>query len=244
MRRKSFTRIQVGAALVALSCASCAAAPGWKGSELRGAPGRSEAPAAATPAASNTPAGTGFYVDVHGAWTQLGGDFDGDTALMGATEVIVVPDTDPGFGFGLAFGHRWEKVAVELAFTETQHDGEISGLFTSNDVTLDVLEVNGRYFFNTSSRFQPFLLAGLGFVMASMDDAAGPGIGEAELTGLGAGLGGGAEYYFDQHWSLGLRLLYRFASFDEAEGTQEEGSIDDSVDGHGLAAVVGATFTF
>jgi hypothetical protein len=44
----------------------------------------------------------GFYFGLQGTWAQLGGDFDGDALLMGATDTIEIPDADSGLGFGLA----------------------------------------------------------------------------------------------------------------------------------------------
>lgn len=187
----------------------------------------------------------GFTLELHGAWAQLGGDFDGDTALSGATDTIFIPDADDGTGFGLAFGRRWERYALELAFTHTGHDGSIAGS-SGGDVAYDVLAVNGRWFFRTEHRLQPFLLGGLGVAMATLEDAStsGASVGDADLTGLEVAVGGGLEHYLSERWSLGLRVFYRQAFFDTAEGVAgDEASIDESVDGGGVALTFGAAFT-
>lgn len=192
-----------------------------------------------------TPARSGFYFDVHGTWAQLGGDFDGNTLLVGSSDSIAVPDADSGLGFGIAAGHRWDRYALELAFTLTTHEGSIPGA-PGGDVDYGVLELNGRYFFRTEERLQPFVLGGIGIAVATLEDASTDGVrvGDADLTGLELGLGGGLEYFLGEHWSLGLRALYRFTSFDEAEGVaSDSGSIDDSVDGSGMALVFGTAFT-
>ena len=69
-------------------------------------------------------------------------------------------------------------------------------------------------------------------------------MGDGDLSGLQLSVGGGLEHYLSDRWSLGLRAFYRYASFDTAEGVSgDEGSIDESVDGGGLALTFGATFT-
>jgi opacity protein-like surface antigen len=218
---------------VLLTCTSTAAASGESHRELRAPDG----------GGFTTP--TGVYFEVHGTWAQLGGDFDGDTGLQGSTDTIALPDADSGIGLGLAIGYRWQHQALELAFTQTEHDGSIPGL-SGGDVTYGALDVDWRYFFRTQEQFQPFVQAGLGAAVATLADASSgsSGIGDADLSGVEFALGGGAEYYLDQHWSLGTRLLYRGASFDTAEGVDgDEGSIDDSLDADGLVFSLGVTFT-
>lgn len=231
-------RINLGTWFVLLSCTSTAAATGAGHDEFRETPGRAPDGGGFSPR-------KGFYFDVHGMWAQLGGDFDGDTFLMGSTDSISIPDADSGVGFGLAFGHRWNRHAIELAFTQTQHDGSIPAS-SGGDITYDSLAFDWRYFFRPEERFQPFFQAGFGLALATLEDASsgGSGTGDADLSGLEIGLGGGAEYYLSECWSLGLRALYRQAFFDTAEGVDgDSGSIDESVDGGGLALVFGVAFT-
>lgn len=235
-------RINLEACFVLLACTSTAAASAAGGGDLRTTP--SSSPSRPQDGGGFSPR-RGFYIDVHGMWAQLGGDFDGDTLLVGSTDSIVIPDADSGLGFGLAFGHRWRRHALELAFTQTQHDGSIPAA-TGGDITYNALDLDWRYFFRPDERFQPFVQAGFGFALATLEDASSgaSGVGDADLSGLELGLGGGAEYYLSERWSLGLRALYRQAFFDTAEGVDgDSGEIDESVDGGGLALVLGITFT-
>ncbi len=235
-------RIHLGTWFVLLSFTSTAAATG-------GGPGE---PLEAPSLARSRPAQEGgfsprkgFYFDVHGMWAQLGGDFDGDTVLLSSTgESIEIPDADSGVGFGLAFGHRWNRHAIELAFNQTRHDGAAPSL-PGGDITYSAVDFDWRYFFRPEERLQPFFQAGFGFAFATLEDSSmGTSVGDADLSGLELGLGGGAEYYLSERWSLGLRALYRQAFFDTAEGVDgDSGSIDESVDGGGLALVLGVSFT-
>lgn len=231
------------ACFVLLACTSTAAASAAGGDDLRAAP--SPSPSRPQDEGGFSPE-RGFYIDVHGMWAQLGGDFDGDTFLQGSTDSIAIPDADSGLGLGLAFGHRWREHAVELAFTQTQHDGSIP-TFSGGDITYDAVDFNYRYFFRPDERFQPFVQAGFGYALATLEDSSmgASGTGDADLSGLEIGVGGGAEFYVTERLSLGVRALYREAFFDTAEGVDgDSGEIDESVDGGGLALLVGVTFTF
>lgn len=215
-----------------LSCATISAQSGGTG-------------ASAAQASGGSPQRDGYYFELHGAWAQLGGDFDGNTALTGSSDTIVVPDAGSGTGFGLAFGRRWGQQAVELSFTQTQHDGSISG-FPGGDVTYDAVDVDWRYFFRPEEQLQPFFQAGIGAAFATLEDSSTDGVsfGDADLSGVELGLGGGAEYYLSEHWSIGVRALYRYAFFDTAKGVAgDEGTIDNTVDSGGLVLLFGASFT-
>lgn len=242
MRKRNWS-IDPRAWLALTACTTPAFAAGAAGETPRAV---AEELAAETQQPAGFAARQGWTLELHGTWAQLGGDFDGDTGLMGATDTIFVPDADDGTGFGLAVGRRWDRYALELAFTHTQHDGSIPPPATGGDVSYDVLELNGRYFFRTGKRLQPFLLGGLGFALATLEDAStdGANVGDADLSGLQLSLGAGLEHYLSDRWSLGLRACYRYAFFDTAEGVAgDEGSIDESVDGGGLALTFGTTFT-
>jgi outer membrane protein W len=221
---------------IVLSCAASSAHAGGTGAaplQVSSLPG------------GGSPGRGGFYFELHGAWAELGGDFDGSTALTGASDTVFVPDAGSGTGFGLAIGRRWDRQAVELSFTQTQHDGSISGA-PGGDVTYDSVDLDWRYFFRPEEKLQPFFQAGIGAAFATLEDAStnGVSVGDADLSGAELALGGGAEYYLGEHWSLGVRALYRFAFFDTAKGvSDDEGSIDNTVDTGGLVLLFGTSFT-
>lgn len=232
-------KIDLAALFVLASLTGPAAAAGAGSAGLHELP----SPQATTPGAIATP--SGVYFGLYGTWAQIGGDFDGSTVLTGATDSIEIPDADDGAGAGLAIGYRWERWALELAFTAIQFDGTLTAA-TGGDVYYGALELNGRYFFSVQDRFQPFLQAGLGVAAATLEDSStgATGTGDGDLTGAVLNAGGGAEYYFTDHFSLGMRALYRYTSFDMAEGVDgDEGSIDDEIEASGLALELGITFT-
>jgi opacity protein-like surface antigen len=217
---------------------TAAAAGGGSGGTVETPP-----PLATQTSAFTTPGGV--YFDLYATWAQLGGDFDGDTVLTGATDTIEIPDADDGAGVGLAIGYRWDQVALELAFTALEFDGTLS-VATGGEVYYGALELNGRYFFRVQERFQPFLQAGLGVAVANLEDSStgASGTGDGDLYGGVLNAGAGAEYYLTEHFSLGFRALYRYTSFTEAEGVDgDEGEIDDEVEAGGVALELGITFT-
>jgi opacity protein-like surface antigen len=191
----------------------------------------------------------GFYLAVHGAWAQLDRDFDGDVLLSSTAETIAVPDADDGAGLGIAVGHRWERNALELDVTVTEHDGTLPAGASGGDVTYGALDASWRYFFRPDRHLQPFFQATLGVAVATLEDAAidttSLEVDDAELAGVEFGLGGGVEYFLTERWSLGLRALYRQTYFDMAEGvSDDESDIDHSVEARGWVLSIGTAFTF
>ena len=103
----------------------------------------------------------GFYIGGIFPFNHIGGDFDGEMVLVGNNEAIVVPEFDSGVGFGFAIGGRFNQAALELNYLRSRHDVSFQG-FEFGEADYNLVNFNGKIFFNVHQPAQPFLLAGIG----------------------------------------------------------------------------------
>jgi len=190
---------------------------------------------------------TGTYLRALLPHTTIGGDFQGDTALVGWDEAILIPEFDDGSGYGLALGRRWKRVGLELSYMQTSHDASVVGLGWG-EADAQMVDLNFKYFFRTSRRLQPFLLLGLGSTWIDVPDASFDSAGEfddASFSGSCANLGVGANYYLRRDLSIDIGLFHSWRSMNKVSGIHSDSqTLDDNLDASGVRAVLGLTYTF
>jgi opacity protein-like surface antigen len=111
----------------------------------------------------------------------------------------------------------------------------------------NMVNINGKYFFNMSQPAQPFLMAGMNipWLVVENGSANATTVGDGFFYGVGLNLGGGLSYYFTPRIVLNLALIYRVIGYYTAEGvngTRDE--IKDPLFGGGLGINTGMAFTF
>jgi hypothetical protein len=190
-------------------------------------------------------AANGLYLSCRTHWSLLGGDFDGDTTLVGP-DTIFVPDADDGIGYELALGWMTRGWAMEVSYSRITYDGSIGA--ASADIEYQAISLNGLHYLRANEALEPYFLVGLVFPWADLDDASSFGgpLGDAELTnGFGLDAGLGLSWWFGPHLALDLRSLFTYQTFEEAEGVSgDSGSIDDGVEGPSFSLSLGLTWAF
>jgi len=197
---------------------------------------------------------TGFFVGLSAVYTQIGGDFDGNTAFSatdGFTTVdAVVPDLDPGYGGRIAAGYRWKWAAVEASFERSQLDGS-DVLGNSFDAVYSSFDLDGRLFLpSPSPRLKPSVIGGVALPFLDVEDGAvqSDGFGvtqkDSHFTGLGFDLGVGLDFYVTPHWSIDFLALYRWNRFDHLEAGAFDDDLPSDLSGDGLVIGLGTSWTF
>jgi len=190
---------------------------------------------------------TGVYLSALLAHSTIGGDFNGDTMLVGFDEAILIPELDGGSGYGLALGQRWKYFGLELNYLQTGYDASVLGV-DWGEADAYAINVDLKYFPVPKWRLQPYLLFGLGRAWIDVEDAsfdAGGDFDDATFSGSCVNLGAGASYYFRRDLSLDFGLVYRWMKMNEASGIRgDEQTIDDPLEADGTRAVLGLTYTF
>jgi len=145
----------------------------------------------------------------------------------GATKTPVAVKSGFGYTTGLSVGYAftnnfsaelgWEYKSnnVEATFANTTYDGN----YASNFIYL-----NGRYTFNTSSKFAPYIGAGITYI-EEIDFDFEIGNTEnsfAENGDIGFNILAGLDYNFSDRWTLNWELRSTF--FSDIELSSEENS--------------------
>lgn len=165
--------------------------------------------------------------------TSIGGDFDGQTFFTSDFEAVVVPEIETGQGFAIFGGaHLNPVLSIEMDYLSSSHDASFAGV--PLDVSYSEFSIYANLHFDVSEQLKPMALLGYGTSWIEVEDGAvdvNGNLGDATYTGSGFNLGIGAEYFVQSNVALGVRLIKRFASYDEVEGEIVEGSLSQELDG-------------
>jgi hypothetical protein len=165
------------------------------------------------------------------------GDFDGNKALTGPTDLVLVPELDVGPGGGIYLAYRWHMNELLLQYSISEHDGEFDASPRDHDTTFYDLDLNWRHYFWERSPLQPYALLGLGMSRAeidngSTDQATGTIFQDAELTdGVVVNVGGGVALYTLPWVVFYGQGVYRFVRYETSDGIDGEFSNTPDVDG-------------
>ncbi len=180
------------------------------------------------------------------------GDFDGEDALAGPTDLVLIPDLDVGAGAGAYVSYRWIANELILQYEVTEHDGEHDFTSLEHDTTFYNLDLNLRHYFWPRSPLQLYALAGVGWGRADIDngsvDRASIEMGnppaivqDAELEdGININLGLGLALYTTPWVVFYGEGRYRFVRYGSSDGI--DGTFDNigDVDGDGWHLSAGA----
>jgi opacity protein-like surface antigen len=186
----------------------------------------------------------GLYVGASLITAQTLADFDGDDALLGPTDVVLIPDVDVGAGLGVSLSYRWYMNEIQVQYSAVEADGDFPGSPRTHDTTFYDLDVNWRHYFWPQSPIQPYGLLGLGLGRAEIEDgstdqATGTVFQDAELTnGISVNVGVGAALYTLPWVAFYGQAMYRFGRYESSDGI--DGELRSRVDSDGWALSVGA----
>ncbi len=176
-----------------------------------------------------------FYMGLMTNYQSLGGQFDGSAFLADETEALVLPNADPGIGYGVSLGWRMKSdlsysLSWEFAFSTADLDSEWMGI--PFDMTYQELSVNMSILFNNPKPTNPYLKASLGLPSLKVKNGAVKGYEttNARFNGWSYGIGGGISHCFGNRLVLKGELMYQGLIFRTAQGFQDKaGEITDPI---------------
>lgn len=196
--------------------------------------------------AQDTPyAKDGLYVGFDISYNTISGDFDGESFLASATEIIIIPKVEGGVGIGALLGVRFGKGALELSYQRSEHDATWLG--ATGTVAYNIVDIDFKFYPSINSQLQPYLLVGMAIPWLVVHDGAATAfeISDATLVGIGLNIGGGLAYYIQPNISVNGGIIYRLISYSSATGVSSASNdIQDGLDGSGLTLKFGIAFTF
>jgi hypothetical protein len=147
-------------------------------------------------------------------FTLDGESFDGLTYYreVGGDEIAILPKLDAQKMFRGLLGYRGPNAAIEVSYQRTSHDGVFLG--GTGKATFQQVSVDGRYFFLTRTRIQPYFLIGGGFPWLTVKDGSfledhpEAGVGDGNFNGFALNSELGITLY--PHPQVGVVLGYRY----------------------------------
>lgn len=158
---------------------------------------------AAVPAMAQVTAGS---QEVSAYVGEAFGDDVSDQKINGRT-----PELDDDLTYGLRYGYNFTDAwGLELSLGRT--NTSVTGLPTRDiDLDLTTFDVDAVYHFNPSSRFVPYVLAGVGYASADLDRPLNVGtVRVSDDNGFTLNAGVGAKYFITDNVSLRLDARYRY----------------------------------
>jgi hypothetical protein len=196
--------------------------------------------------AQDTPfAKDGVYVGFDISYNTISGDFDGESLLASATEIIIIPKIEGSVGIGALLGVRFAKGALELSYQRSKHDATWLG--ASGTVAYNIVDIDFKLYPSIDSQLQPYFLVGMAIPWLVIHDGAATvtEIDDATLLGIGLNIGGGVAYYIQPTICVNGGLTYRWISYSSATGVSSvSNDIQGGLDGSGLTLNFGITFSF
>ena len=128
------------------------------------------------------------------------------------------PQLSPGIGGYLFFDYRWSpQLSTQISVMVTTEDGEGVSNGDNGIEFLGIPTFDIKYYLISSvSRWDPYLLVGVG-VYAISEGSRDNG---TMAVGVGANIGMGCDFYFNDRWSTGLTASFRsIGLIDSTKGT-------------------------
>lgn len=164
--------------------------------------------------------------EIHVYAGQLIGDDLTDTAVSGQT-----PELDDDITYGIRYGYNvtdtW-GLELSVGYTPTSVTRLAAG---DIDLDLTTLDLDAVWNFNTSTRFVPYLLAGVGYARAELDRpiqgiVSGQPVSIDDDSGFTLNAGFGAKYFATDRFLIWAEGRYRYVdglvdAFDDSLNTFE-----------------------
>ena len=158
--------------------------------------------------------------------------FDGET-FNGLTyyqeidgdEIALLPKLDKQKMFRGLLGYRGEKAALEFSYERTTHNGSFGD--DTGTATFQQFNVDGRFFYLTHARVQPYVLLGAGFPLLTikdgsfLEDQPDAGVGDGRFKGYALNTEVGVTVYPHPQIGIVLGYGYRPIWFDSAKGISD-----------------------
>ena len=158
------------------------------------------------------------------SFTFDGETFDGSTwyQKIDGEEIIVLPRLDKQPLMRGVLGFRGRNASLELSYERTQHDGTFEN--ETMAATFQAVNADVRYYFLSSGRVQPHVLAGGSFPWLRVENGSvlDADLGDARWRGYGVNTEVGVTVYPHRQFGVGVGYAYRVIWFDRATGVADE----------------------
>jgi opacity protein-like surface antigen len=172
--------------------------------------------------------GKGFYLGLRFIGSSLHVDETGD-------DVFFVKDD--GGGAELLFGYGFNDVfSLELSLGGANHDTSDPRI----SADFGFFNIFAQYRFAPGRSFRPYIKGGLGgYVLDLKEDTI-----SASVSGGGLAFGGGFDYFFTRHFSIGADFTHKIINYDQAELRLGDSTFGTAIDEEGAQSSLGLAFAY
>jgi hypothetical protein len=156
-------------------------------------------------------------------FTFDGVTFDGESIYkeVGGEEFMILPRLTEKDMFRVMLGYRGPQASLELSYDRSRHAGTF--LEGTGEAVFQAVNVDGRFFFATAHRIQPYVLVGGAIPWFTVKDGSflDPNVGDATFNGYGLNTEAGVTVYPHRQIGVSVGYNYRVLYFDDVRGVSE-----------------------
>ena len=149
--------------------------------------------------------------------------FDGEGFYreIGGDEITILPRLSTATLLRFSLGYRAKKAGIEISYDFTNHNGTY--LEATGKATFRSINIDGRYFFLTSQRVQPYAQVGGSMPTFTVKEGSflHEDFADAKFSGYGANVEGGVVIYPHRQLGISVGYNYRVLSFDKVTGVKD-----------------------
>lgn len=152
-----------------------------------------------------------------------GKTFDGQTVYkeIDGEELVFLPKVEKQKMFRGILGYRARPGSLEISYDRTSHDA-VFGDFPMR-TTFQAINVDGRFYFLTSSPVQPYALVGGSYAFLRIKDGGvlGEQVGDARFDGSGVNTELGVAVFPVPRLGINVGYAYRMLWFEKVRGVTD-----------------------
>jgi hypothetical protein len=156
-------------------------------------------------------------------FTFDGVTFDGESWYkeIGGDEVVILPKLSTQNMVRVILGYRAKNMGIEVSYDRTSHNGTYLG--GSGTALFQSVNVDGRYYFLSNSRIQPYAQVGGSMPWFKVKEGAfnEETFGDASFNGYGVSTEAGVVVYPHRKLGISVGYNYRVISFDKVHGIND-----------------------
>jgi opacity protein-like surface antigen len=171
-----------------------------------------------------------------------GGFYAGVQFLSSAIDVDNEPGSllfvdEEGGGVELKLGYGFNPVfSLELSLAGANHDTSSPAI----DMEFGAVRLFGHYRFRPGNPLRPYAKAGIGSYVVRLEEQSTT----VKINGSGVAFGGGLDYFFSRHFSLGVDFVLNVIEYDEAELKVDTLSVSTEIEEDGAQSSLGFAVSF
>ena len=143
----------------------------------------------------------GFYLGLKFIGSSLHVDDDGDNSFF---------VKDDGGGVQLHAGYSFNRVfSLELPLGGANHETSVQAI----DANFGLVQLFAHYRFRPGRAFRPYIKGGFGGYTLELSDNKA----SVRVEGGGIPIGGGFDYFFSKHFSLGVDFTHNIINYNKLE---------------------------